>query len=107
MLNRSRSLTTVVSVLGVLTLSYAHAQTKWQDDAPGKVAPHRRRGAAGAVCDGIGAPVPALTPKPESAKLQLPPGFKIDAFTRDIEGPRVMRIAPNGDIFVRRRRRAT
>jgi glucose/arabinose dehydrogenase len=30
----------------------------------------------------------------------VPPGFKVDVLTTDIEGPRVMRIAPNGDIFV-------
>ena len=100
MLNRSRSLTTVVSVLGVLSLSYAHAQTKWQDDAPGKV--HRIDVAKlpAPFATESARQFPRVTPKPESAKLQLPPGFKIDVFTRDIEGPRVMRIAPNGDIFV-------
>ncbi|HEY8171464.1 MAG TPA: sorbosone dehydrogenase family protein, partial [Dehalococcoidia bacterium] len=38
--------------------------------------------------------------KPGDTELKLPPGFKIDVFTRDIDGPRVMRVAPNGDIFV-------
>ncbi len=41
-----------------------------------------------------------LVEKPIDAKLSLPPGFKIDVFSRDLEGPRRMLVAPNGDIFV-------
>ncbi|HMB74459.1 MAG TPA: sorbosone dehydrogenase family protein, partial [Gammaproteobacteria bacterium] len=43
---------------------------------------------------------PQVVPRPANAELQLPPGFEIDVFTADVEGPRVMRVAPNGDIFV-------
>lgn len=43
---------------------------------------------------------PQVAPRPEDANLRLPPGFEIDVFTRDVQGPRVMRVAPNGDIFV-------
>src|SRR5262245_56494230 len=78
----------------------AGAQSRWQDDAPGRT--HR--------IDVAGLPAPfatpsarnfsAIAPKPADASLQLPPGFKIDVFTRDVDGPRVMRVAPNGDIFV-------
>ncbi len=39
-------------------------------------------------------------PKPDDAKLSVPPGFKVDVFARDVEGPRTMRVAPNGDIFL-------
>ena len=100
MLNRSRSMTTVVSVLAVCTLSYAYAQTKWQDDAPGRV--HRIDVAKlpAPFATESARQFPRITPKPDSAQLKLPVGFKVDVFTRDIEGPRVMRIAPNGDIFV-------
>jgi glucose/arabinose dehydrogenase len=41
-----------------------------------------------------------LVEKPSDAKLSLPPGFKIEVFSRDLQGPRRMLIAPNGDIFV-------
>lgn len=72
----------------------------WSNDAPGRV--HRIDVAA------LPAPYatpsnrnfPQLVPKPEGAELKLPAGFKIDVLTSDVEGPRVMRIAPNGDIFV-------
>jgi glucose/arabinose dehydrogenase len=43
---------------------------------------------------------PSIVPEPAAAELQLPSGFKVEVFTRDVEGPRVMRVAPNGDIFV-------
>jgi hypothetical protein len=100
MLNRSRSMTTAVSVLAAFALSHAYAQSKWQDDAPGRV--HRIDVAKlpAPFATESARQFPRITPKPDTAKLQLPPGFKIDVFTRDIEGPRVMRIAPNGDIFV-------
>jgi glucose/arabinose dehydrogenase len=100
---RSLSLATVLSLFLVplaLSPTDAGAQSRWQDDAPGRT--HR--------IDVAKLPAPFATPsarefpavvtKPGDASLKLPPGFKIDVFTRDIDGPRVMRIAPNGDIFV-------
>jgi glucose/arabinose dehydrogenase len=100
---RSLSFATALSLLLVpLTLSpnHAGAQSRWQDDAPGRT--HR--------IDVAKLPAPFATPsarefpavvaKPGDASLKLPPGFKIDVFTRDVDGPRVMRVAPNGDIFV-------
>jgi glucose/arabinose dehydrogenase len=38
--------------------------------------------------------------RPANAVPQVPDGFKIDLFAEGLSGPRVMRIAPNGDIFV-------
>ena len=83
-----------------LSPNLAGAQSKWQNDAPGQA--HR--------IDVAKLPAPFATPsardfpaivaKPSEASLKLPPGFKIDVFTRDVDGPRVMRVAPNGDIFV-------
>ena len=83
-----------------LSPNLAGAQSKWQNDAPGQA--HR--------IDVAKLPAPFATPsardfpaivaKPGEASLKLPPGFKIDVFTRDVDGPRVMRVAPNGDIFV-------
>jgi glucose/arabinose dehydrogenase len=89
-----------LSVLAAFALSHAYAQSKWQDDAPGRV--HRIDVAKlpAPFATESARQFPRITPKPDAASLKLPPGFKIDVFTRDIEGPRVMRIAPNGDIFV-------
>jgi glucose/arabinose dehydrogenase len=38
--------------------------------------------------------------KPEGVELQVPKGFTIQPFLKDLTGPRVLRTAPNGDIFV-------
>ena len=38
--------------------------------------------------------------RPSSSMLQVPAGFKIELFAEGLSGPRQMRVAPNGDIFV-------
>ncbi len=72
----------------------------WKDDAPGRV--HRIDVAAlpAPFATESARDFPRIVAKPDGATLHLPPGFKIDVFSRDVDGPRVMRIAPNGDIFV-------
>ena len=39
-------------------------------------------------------------PRPASAIPQVPAGFKVELFADGLSGPRIMRVAPNGDIFV-------
>ncbi len=78
----------------------AASDADWKRDEPGRL--HR--------IDLSTLPAPGATPsvrnrhqlleKPVNAKLSLPPGFKIDIFSRELEGPRRMLVAPNGDIFV-------
>src|SRR5437763_4041729 len=41
-----------------------------------------------------------LVPRPPTAIPQVPDGFKIQLFASGLRGPRQMRVAPNGDIFV-------
>jgi glucose/arabinose dehydrogenase len=41
-----------------------------------------------------------VVPRPPSAVPQVPPGFKAELFAEGLRGPRIMRVAPNGDIFV-------
>jgi glucose/arabinose dehydrogenase len=38
--------------------------------------------------------------RPASALPQVPAGFKIELFAEGLSGPRQMRVAPNGDIFI-------
>jgi len=78
----------------------AAAEEDWRNDAPGLV--HRIDVAT------LPAPYatpsnrnsPQLVPRPANAKLALPAGFEVDVLTSEVQGPRVMRIAPNSDIFV-------
>jgi glucose/arabinose dehydrogenase len=39
-------------------------------------------------------------PRPASTIPQAPAGFKVELFAEGLSGPRIMRVAPNGDIFV-------
>ena len=44
---------------------------------------------------------PRVIPQPADAKLNLPPGFKVNTFAEgDFKRPRWMALAPNGDVFV-------
>lgn len=41
-----------------------------------------------------------VIPKPESAPLRVPAGFRIEQFAAGLEDPRYLLTAPNGDLFV-------
>jgi glucose/arabinose dehydrogenase len=41
-----------------------------------------------------------VVPRPPSALPQVPAGFKIALFAEGLNGPRQLRVAPNGDIFI-------
>jgi glucose/arabinose dehydrogenase len=41
-----------------------------------------------------------VVPRPAAAIPQVPAGFKIELFAEGLSGPRIMRVAPNGDIFI-------
>jgi hypothetical protein len=43
---------------------------------------------------------PHVVRRPPSAMPQVPAGFKIELLAEGLSGPRQMRVAPNGDIFV-------
>src|ERR1017187_8420886 len=43
---------------------------------------------------------PQVVARPQNAWPQAPAGFKVEQFATDLENPRLIRTAPNGDIFV-------
>lgn len=43
---------------------------------------------------------PSLVPRPEGAMPQAPEGFKVELYSSDLKNPRLIRTAPNGDLFV-------
>jgi glucose/arabinose dehydrogenase len=72
----------------------------WRDDKPGvsrliKPEDLPRPGATASAAN-----VARVVPRPPSAVPQVPAGFKIELFAEGLNGPRQMRVAPNGDIFV-------
>ncbi len=43
---------------------------------------------------------PKVVPEPTNAMLFVPPGFTVKEFAKGLSNPRLMRTAPNGDIFI-------
>lgn len=43
---------------------------------------------------------PKVVPRPDGAKLSVPDGFRIELIASGLHGPRLLRVAPNGDIFI-------
>jgi glucose/arabinose dehydrogenase len=81
-------------------LGGAAAYGSWHDDAPGK----RRHITADALpppfaSPSVGNTVRVVRP-PADARLKVPAGFEIKPFASGLAGPRLLRTAPNGDIFV-------
>jgi glucose/arabinose dehydrogenase/cytochrome c2 len=72
----------------------------WQNDSPGTN--HR------VVVEDLPKPFatvsagnnPQVVDQPSGATLSVPAGFQVKLFTTDAAAPRLMRTAPNGDIFV-------
>jgi len=110
-----RSSTVLLILLSVVSPTHLHAQDvrtgadasgTWKADAPG-VSRHIRA---------IDLPQPTLTennpeapdfenratvvPAPEGKMPVVPHGFNVQVFATSLNQPRVLRIAPNGDVFV-------
>jgi glucose/arabinose dehydrogenase len=43
---------------------------------------------------------PTMVARPEGVLPKAPPGFKVNLFAEGLDTPRVIRVAPNGDIFL-------
>ena len=91
------------------TSTFASAQTvrsgsgaygDWQADAPGVM----RKITAAALPAQLASPSTAnrskVIPKPANAELKTMPGFTVAPFVTGMIGARVLRMAPNGDIFL-------
>jgi glucose/arabinose dehydrogenase len=72
----------------------------WRQDAPGVAryirpddlpAPHASASSSNSV---------NVVRRPNGAALKVPPGFAIEQYASGLNRPRLMRVAPNGDVFV-------
>jgi glucose/arabinose dehydrogenase len=85
---------------GAAVLKGASAFGDWRKDKPGV----RRL----LTLQDLPAPNPAQSamnfsdtvPMPAGAKPKVPAGFAVQMVASDLKGPRVVRVAPNGDIFI-------
>jgi len=84
-----------------------HARTAgdWQNDHPGQIhqillgelpPPYATVSAGNS---------PRTVDRPPGAALAVPPGFRVRLFASGLSGPRLLRVAPNGDIFIAETRR--
>jgi glucose/arabinose dehydrogenase len=72
----------------------------WRRDKPGTIrliSPQDlpRPGATASASRGA-----RVVPRPAGVALQVPPGFRIERFADGLSDPRLLKVAPNGDIFV-------
>jgi glucose/arabinose dehydrogenase len=72
----------------------------WQRDKPGTIRLIRPGDLPKPGATPSAGNFPRVVPKPAGAAPQVPPGFKIELFAEGLSGPRIIRVAPNGDIFV-------
>jgi glucose/arabinose dehydrogenase len=72
----------------------------WQSDKPGTIRLIRPQDLPEPGATRSAANVSRVVPRPAGAAPQVPPGFKVELFAEDLSGPRIIRVAPNGDIFV-------
>ncbi len=90
----------LAAALGILAVAAAAQNGDWRGDAPGTM--HR------IAVDALPAPfasrsssnAPGVVAPPASAQLHVPPGFAVQRFAEGLNAPRIVRVAPNGDIFV-------
>ena len=85
---------------GICALAAVPARADWRDDAPGVrhrlavkalPAPYATRSVSN---------FPTVVAQPAGRELRMPPGFSVQRFADRLQTPRVLRVAPNGDIFV-------
>ena len=93
----------VIPTNSVVQITAASVETDpgaWQHAAPGskhhitaaELPPPFRTASAG---NG-----PQVVKQPADAALSVPPGFTVRLFAKDLSNPRLLRTAPNGDIFI-------
>jgi len=107
-----RSLLTVATICGSILLHVLTPQQAaavdlvgpdafgdWTKDAPGVrryIRPQHLPTPSMESAEGAS----TVVPQPVGAQLRVPAGFQVALFAQGLRRPRVMRLAPNGDIFV-------
>ena len=105
-----RSIQISILILGLASAGAATAQSDvregkdafggWQLDKPGTVRLIRPQDLPKPGATPSAANVSHIVARPTGALPLVPPGFRIELFAEGLSGPRIIRVAPNGDIFV-------
>jgi glucose/arabinose dehydrogenase len=81
-------------------LTGAAAYGDWHSDVPGVVRHFTPDAMPAPYSSSSAHRSPSVVPRPAGATLHVPPGFEVDLFASGLEGPRTLRVAPNGDVFM-------
>ena len=105
-----RSIQISIFVLGLASAGAATAQSDvregknafgdWHLDKPGTIRLIRPEDLPKPGATPSAANVSHIVARPTGALPLVPPGFRIELFAEGLSGPRIIRVAPNGDIFV-------
>jgi glucose/arabinose dehydrogenase len=82
------------------TLAGAAAYGDWRSDAPGVRRKLTPTDMPAPLASAPAANRSELAPRPAGAAPKVPAGFSVSLFAEGLNEPRVVRVAPNGDIFV-------
>jgi glucose/arabinose dehydrogenase len=82
------------------TLRGQDAFGDWQRDEPGTARLIKPEDLPKPGATPSAANMSRIVSRPASAKPRVPPGFKVELFADGLSGPRLIRTAPNGDLFV-------
>lgn len=103
--------TSLVALTAGLTAAFAldyrggnSAYGDWHGDTPGLMRKILPEDVAAPLATPSAANRSKVVPKPADAALKTMPGFDVQPFATGLAGARVLRIAPNGDIFLSRSR---
>lgn len=83
---------------GVLVGEAAYGD--WQDDAPGVVRLIRPEDMPPPYATESAGNGSLVLPRPDGALPEVPPGFEVSLFAEGLNRPRILQVAPNGDIFL-------
>jgi glucose/arabinose dehydrogenase len=72
----------------------------WRRDKPGTIRLIRPEDLPKPGATPSAAYVSRVVPRPAGAAPKVPPGFKVELLAEGLSEPRIIRVAPNGDIFV-------
>ncbi len=81
-------------------LTGAAAFGDWRTDAPGVRRKITVADLPPPYATGSSDNFPKIVDRPADAMLKVPPGFVVEEFAGGLENPRLVRVAPNGDIFI-------
>jgi glucose/arabinose dehydrogenase len=81
-------------------LNGQEAYGDWQRDQPGTLRLITPQDLPKPGATPSSANMSRVAPRPASAMPQVPPGFRAELFADGLNGPRIIKTAPNGDIFV-------